>query len=297
MENPAPHIPVMLNEVMEYLSPKDGEVYIDCTFGAGGYSRKILSSSQCKLFSIDQDPSVTRFAQQIQQEYPSERFIFINKNFSNLADIAQENNLTSVDAIVFDLGISSMQIDQAERGFSFQKDSRLDMRMSQSGIDAWEVVNKFSEEDLADIIYYYGEEHFSRRIAKNIVQTRKQQPINTTLELAKIIKASVKRQGKIDPATKTFQAIRIYVNDELKVLKHSLVDAYNLLNINGRIIIVSFQGLEDRIIKDFIELLPKSSSKAIKPSLAEIKANPRARSAKLRVIIKLDSNILPKRAA
>ncbi len=292
IETIAPHIPVMLDEVITNLAPKNGETYIDCTFGAGGYSRKILATNNCKLYAIDQDPSVINYANKLTQEYSAERFVFVNQNFANLTDIAKENNLTEVDGIVFDLGISSMQVDQAERGFSFNKEARLDMRMSQTGLDAWQVVNTYSEEDLADIIYYYGEETLSRRIAKNIVQNRKLAPINTTLELAKIIQGSVKRKGKIDPATKTFQAIRIYVNDELKVLKKTLVAAYNLLKLDGKLVIVSFQGLEDRIIKDFIQLNANLRVKACKPTLSEIRSNPRSRSAKLRTIIKKDLNIL-----
>ena len=292
IETIAPHVPVMLDEVIVNLAPKNGETYIDCTFGAGGYSRKILATSNCKLYAIDQDPSVISYADKLTQEYSSERFVFVNQNFANLTDIAKENNLDLVDGIVFDLGISSMQVDQAERGFSFNKEARLDMRMSQTGLDAWQVVNTYSEEDLADIIYYYCEETLSRRIAKNIVQNRKLTPINTTLELAKIIQGSVKRKGKIDPATKTFQAIRIYVNDELKVLKKTLVAAYNLLKLDGKLVIVSFQGLEDRIIKAFIQLNANLRVKACKPTLSEIRSNPRSRSAKLRTIIKKDLNIL-----
>lgn len=287
-----PHIPVMLDEVIEHLSPKDNETYIDCTFGAGGYSKKILASSSCKLYSIDQDPSVTSYVKELSKEYSSKRFEFINKNFGKISEIADEYNIKDVDGIVFDLGISSMQVDQAERGFSFNKEARLDMRMSGQGKDAWEVVNKYSEEDLADIIYYYGEEHFSRRIASNIVKSRKINPIDTTLQLAQIVKSSVKRQGKTDPATKTFQAIRVYVNDELKVLKTALIGAYNLLKLDGKLVIVSFQGLEDRIIKDFIQKIPKSRAKSYKPSKDEIKLNPRSRSAKLRVIVKKDSSDL-----
>lgn len=289
-----PHISVLLAEVIEHLDPKDGGTYIDCTFGAGGYSRKILSTCNCTLYGIDQDPYVNKFAQNLKKDNP-ENFIFINDNFVNLTEIAKHNNINQVDGIVFDLGVSSMQLDQADRGFSFNKEARLDMRMSADGIDAWEVVNKFSETDLADIIYYYGDEHFARRIARNIVQSRKLEAINTTLELAKIVKRSVKRQGKIDPATKTFQAIRIYVNDELKSLKKALVDAYNLLKIDGKLVIVSFQGLEDRIIKDFIHEIPNAKTKAIKPSLEEIKQNPRSRSAKLRTVTRSTSLHIEKR--
>lgn len=288
IEKNAPHISVMLDEVIDNLSIKDGGTYMDCTFGAGGYSRQILKEAKCNLYGIDQDPGVIGFVKQLGEEYSS-RFTFINQNFSNLDEIAKLHDIKEVDGIVFDLGVSSMQIDQAERGFSFNKDARLDMRMSQSGLDAWEVVNKYSEENLADIIYYYGEENFSRRIAKNIVNARKTAPIDTTLELAAIIKSSIKKTGKIDPSTKTFQAIRIYVNDELKVLRNALIKAYNLLKIDGRLVIVSFQGLEDRIIKDFINQTPSIKAKIFKPSLEEVRKNPRSRSAKLRTIIRRDS--------
>lgn len=287
-----PHIPVMLNEVIEQLAPKSGEIYIDCTFGAGGYSRTILATSDCKLYSIDQDPNVIKFTEDLTKEY-QKNFVFINNNFSKLPEIANEQNIKNIDGIVFDLGVSSMQLDEAERGFSFNKEARLDMRMSQEGIDAWEVINKFSEENLADIIYYYGEERLSRRIANNIIRYRKIKSIDTTTELAKIVKSSVKPHGKIDPATKTFQAIRIYVNNELKILKKSLIDAYNLLKVDGKLVIVSFQGLEDRIIKDFAQNIKSANLKLYKPSFAEIKANPRSRSAKLRVIIRQDEHILP----
>lgn len=291
IENLSSHISVLLEEVIKSLSPKENEIYIDCTFGAGGYSHKILSTSKCNLFGIDQDPHVNKYAEKLKEIYPK-NFVFINDNFANLTEIAGSNNISQVDGIVFDLGVSSMQLDQAERGFSFNKEARLDMRMGGDGIDAWEVVNKFSESDLADIIYYYGDEPFARRIARNIVQKRKISTINTTLELAKIVQSCVKRKGKIDPATKTFQAIRVYVNDELKSLKKALVSAYNLLKIDGKLVIVSFQGLEDRIIKDFINELPSAKNKTIKPSLEEIKNNPRARSAKLRTITRSSSSDL-----
>lgn len=274
------HIPVMLAQVIEHLQPKENGIYIDCTFGAGGYSKAILASSACKLYAIDQDPSVVDYAKLIE----SDRFQFINQNFANLDEVAKQYNLKDVDGIIFDLGVSSMQLDQAERGFSFNKEARLDMRMSKSGIDAWEVVNKFTEEDLADIIYYYGEETFARRIARKIVEMRKVAPINTTLELAKIVASIVRKKGRIDPATKTFQAIRIYVNDELKVLKKALQSALDILKINGKIIIVSFQGLEDRIVKDFVSQSDKVVAKLYKPSTEEIELNPRSRSAKLRCI-------------
>ncbi len=277
------HIPVMLNQVIEHLQPKANGTYIDCTFGAGGYSKAILASCTCKLYAIDQDPSVVEYAKEIEPD----RFQFISQNFANLHEIAKQYDLKNIDGIVFDLGVSSMQLDQAERGFSFNKEARLDMRMSNSGIDAWEVVNKFTEEDLADIIYYYGEETFARRIARKIVEMRKVAPINTTIELSKIVSTIVKRKGRIDPATKTFQAIRIYVNDELKSLKKALQSALEILKINGKIIIVSFQGLEDRIVKDFVTQTSEVTAKLYKPSNEEIESNPRSRSAKLRCIEKV----------
>lgn len=283
MSNTSPHIPVMLEEVIANLDLKDNGIYFDCTFGAGGYSKRILAEKKCKLFAIDQDPTTIKFT----KDFPSERFTFINDNFSNLEEIADKFNLTNIDGIVFDLGVSSMQLDEAERGFSFNKDARLDMRMSDKGIDAWEIVNKFSESDLADIIYYYGEETFARVIAKKIVEARKDSPINTTLELSKIIHSVIRKKGKIDPSTKTFQAIRVYVNDELKALKKALSSSFKLLKQNGKILLVSFQGLEDRIIKDFIKNNIYAKAKIYKPSLDEQRTNPRSRSAKLRVIERL----------
>lgn len=280
MENKMPHVPVLLEEVIENLKLEDNGIYFDCTFGAGGYSSRILAEKNCRLFAIDQDPSTIEFT----KNFPTERFTYINDNFANLAEIAARFNLTNINGIVFDLGVSSMQLDEAERGFSFNKNARLDMRMSKEGIDAWEVVNNFSETDLADIIYYYGEETFARVIAKKIVQTRQEAPINTTLELAAIIQSVIRRKGKIDPATKTFQALRVYVNDELKVLKKALTEAFKLLKLNGRMLLVSFQGLEDRIIKDFVKNNKAAKEKIYKTSLAEQQKNPRSRSAKLRVI-------------
>jgi 16S rRNA (cytosine1402-N4)-methyltransferase len=279
------HIPVMLDEVMENLAPESGQTYIDCTFGAGGYSRKILSSCNCKLYAIDQDPNVKAMAETLKKEYPKS-FSFISNNFSKIFEIANEHDIANVDGIVFDLGVSSMQLDDAERGFSFNKEAKLDMRMSQEGMSAWDVVNKYSEENLADIIYYYGEERGARRIAANIVKARKLKTIDTTIELAQIVRSSVKQQGKADAATKTFQAIRVYVNDELKTLRIALSEAYALLKVGGKLVVVSFQGLEDRVIKDLFKKEQNLKLKMVKPSREEILKNPRSRSAKLRVLIK-----------
>jgi 16S rRNA (cytosine1402-N4)-methyltransferase len=277
------HIPVMLDEIMEHLENKDNSIYVDCTFGAGGYSKRILQERSGFLYAIDQDYTVIKFADELAAEYGN-RFTFVNSNFSNIQTIAEQNNLKSIDAVIFDLGVSSMQIDEAERGFSFNKDARLDMRMNKkSELTAWDVVNNFTEVELADIIYYYGEEIFSRRVAKSIVNARKINSIDSTLDLVKIIHSSVRKTGKIDPATKTFQALRVYVNDELKALQKALLDSYDLLNQGGKLLIVSFQGLEDRVVKAFIQQ-KKLRSKLYKPKIEEIRSNPRSRSAKLRVI-------------
>lgn len=454
----ATHKPVMLGEVLHYLEPKSGEIYIDCTFGAGGYSSAILGSCDCSLIGIDQDQSVVKFAEKVKDKF-KERFIFVNENFGNLEEVnfgkiirnevdskekcykeyvsrktdfvesdlckddfreygamrdkSRENGIIEygisgydtgeyntkqrndtendfvenysartnhkknnaedycagqnwtekiktnkndnlktdikedektsnikinfeeiknhsqlnsdeddflvcfADGIVFDLGVSSMQLEEAERGFSFRLDSKLDMRMSQdSDMTAYDVVNFMSEQQLADIIYYNGEEVKAKKIAKYIVEHRKVKKIESTLELAEIIYKVIPKRfyQKIDPATKTFQAIRIYLNDELNNLKKALNYAHKLLKKGGRLIVVSFHSLEDKIIKDHLRLLsePKVSvskyhknkhddenessgnfvykiisKKPFTPTNDEIYANQRSRSAKMRVAVKI----------
>lgn len=295
----SPHISVLLNEAIEGLKLKAGEFYVDATFGAGGYSKAILESSDANVIAIDQDPYVLEFAQNLKEQYPT-RFNFLRGNFAEI-DTLIENK---VSGIVYDLGVSSMQFDQKDRGFSFQKNAKLDMRMSQEGISAFEIINETEEEELANIIYEYGQEKNSRKIAKNIIKFREEKPIETTLELANIIRSCTYKTGKIDPATKTFQAIRIAVNDELGSLKQSLASCLKILKSEAKIAIVSFHELEDRIVKDFfIENSDKKiacskystkkieytkplkiiTKKAITPSRAEIVNNVRARSAKLRI--------------
>jgi 16S rRNA (cytosine1402-N4)-methyltransferase len=355
-----PHKPVMLQEVLHYLDPKNGETYIDCTFGAGGYTSAILESCECKVIGIDQDLSVVKFAEKISERFKG-RFTFINENFSNLELISEEisnklnikiSNLETtsniktefdglnkekkskeanksgddatlysgiVDGIIFDLGVSSMQLEEAERGFSFRLESKLDMRMSQnSKTTAYDVVNFMSESELADIIYYNGEETKARKIAKYIVEHRKIKKIESTTELAEIIYKVIPKRfyQKIDPATKTFQAIRIYLNDELNNLRKALNFAHKLLKKGGRLIIVSFHSLEDKIAKDHLKEFsePKVSvskyhknnsddenndekdskfvykiisKKPFTPTKDEIYANQRSRSAKMRVAIKI----------
>ena len=296
------HIPVMLNEMLANLAPQDGESYLDCTFGAGGYSKAILESCNCYVTALDRDPNVIKRAERIKQNY-STRFDFIETNFADSFAKLKEKKF---DGIVLDLGVSSMQLDIADRGFSFLHDSPLDMRMSGQGLSAEEFINTVEEKELADILYKYGDESFSRRIAKRIVEYRKTARINSTGKLAEIVRNSIGfRKGKIDPATKTFQAIRIYINDELRELERFLANVQNILNKDGRLVIVSFHSLEDRIVKHFFKensekpvarskyskddtvidpnkWLKIITNKAEAPSDKEVELNVRARSAKLR---------------
>jgi 16S rRNA (cytosine1402-N4)-methyltransferase len=304
------HKSVLIDQIIDYLQPADGKNYIDGTFGAGGYSRKILEQANCNILAFDRDQNVISIADNFKKEFPN-RFNFISSEFSNVKD---HINGEKFDALILDLGVSSMQIDQAERGFSFQKEAKLDMRMNQNQkLTAFEIVNFTEEKKLADIIYNYGDERKSRRIAKLIIENRKIKKIETTSELSEIVKKAVGQRGfsKIDPATKTFQAIRIFVNDELGQLEKILVDSANILKKDGKLIIVSFHSLEDRIVKNFIkknsgyenrgssryspysvinnqETYPFSCKKlkAIKPTEEEIKENIRARSARMRIAIK-----------
>lgn len=302
MEKNKAHTSVMLNEVLEYLKPRDGGVYVDCTFGAGGYSKAILEAADCKVIGIDRDPSVKTFADELKKKF-LDRFEFFNEKYSNLEKILTQLKIQFLDGIVLDIGVSSMQIDNAERGFSFQKDSRLDMRMGNAGLSAYDVVNTFNEKELADIIYNYGDEVKSRHIAKKIIENR---PIETTFQLADIVRYFYKgNRGKIDPATKTFQAIRIFVNDELGELKKILAISKMVLKSEGRLIVVSFHSLEDGIVKNFLkeetEGIEKKDKykkiervcafklltrKAVVPTEVEVKTNIRSRSAKLRAVEK-----------
>jgi 16S rRNA (cytosine1402-N4)-methyltransferase len=301
------HIPVLLDQVLKYLAPKDNGVYVDCTFGNGGYSKAILEyCNTSKVIAIDQDPSVLGMASDFAAKYDT-RFTFIKGNFSNLAEILNPFGL--VDGIVWDLGVSSMQLDNPERGFSFSKSASLDMRMSQEGFSAYDFINSASEEEIANVIFYNGGETKSRQIAKKIVELRNIEPIQTTTQLAGIVKNIVySRNFSIDPATKTFQAIRIFVNKELEAFDNSLKEVDTLLRDNGRIVCVSFHSLEDIIIKNYLKT---HSAKKVarskyhkaektegiyeilthKPVIAsneEIKANPRSRSAKLRAAKKIN---------
>jgi 16S rRNA (cytosine1402-N4)-methyltransferase len=306
MKNNIPHTPVMLNEVLNNLSPQAGEIYLDCTFGAGGYTKAFLKLANCIVIGIDRDKNVQQYADSVKREF-GERFSFLYGKFSEADKLLRQININKVDAIIMDLGVSSMQLDEEKRGFSFNKEAKLDMRMDQGNISAYDVINKYSEEELANIIYNYGDEKKSRKIAKRIIEQRKNKSIETTIELANIVRSCFKTRGKIDNATKTFQAIRIFVNDELNELKKALELSKILLNKNGRLIVVTFHSLEDKIVKDFIQKetgysmrkknkyasKDKQTSeflldikKAVLVSENEIKKNVRARSAKLRVAIK-----------
>jgi 16S rRNA (cytosine1402-N4)-methyltransferase len=306
---PLAHTPVMLQEVLSYLKPKDGGQYLDCTFGRGGYARAILEAADCLLTAVDRDPRAEETALQFKAEFES-RFTFVQDCFSNIKSLLADR-AGQFDGIVFDLGVSSPQLDEAHRGFSFRYDAPLDMRMSESGKTAADVVNTLPEKQLADMIYLYGEEHYSRAIAKAICEQRKTTPILTTHELANLVRKIVPRsRDGIDPATRTFQALRIYVNDELEEIERGLQGSIDLLAPGGILVVVSFHSLEDRIVKQFVNLksetqgtsrhlplraqdqpiLTKLTRKPIEPSNDEIKKNPRARSAKLRAVQKQEKD-------
>ena len=306
-----PHQPVMLDEVLASLQPKDNALYIDATFGRGGYTRAILNSADCNVMAIDRDPDAIAAGQSLVNEMNG-RFSLKEGPFSALAEIAQAEGHEKVDGIVFDLGLSSPQLDEAERGFSFRHDGPLDMRMEKSGADAADFVNSADEAEIAHVIWMYGEERASRRIARAIVKARQEAPITRTKELAKLVHSVMPRPkpGQIDPATRTFQGIRIHVNGELDEIEAAMTAAEKMLKPDGRLVVVSFHSLEDRIIKTFmfkrsgqgprpsrhlpdIEMAPASfslpSRKPVLPSEAETEQNPRARSAKLRLAVRTDA--------
>ncbi len=299
-----PHVPVMVEEMLKLLQPKKDQTILDCTFGAGGYTKAILDIADCKVIAIDRDEKVRPFTENIKNTYGN-RFQFLNICFSQTKDFISESSL---DGIVLDLGVSSMQLDNGERGFSFNKEAPLSMAMGLNKITAHEVVNSYPSEKLADIIYTYSDESKSKKIAEAICCYRQKQAINTTLELAEIVSACYpKGYYKIHPATKTFQAIRIYVNNEVQELQTILNDSINLLKTGGRLVVITFHSLEDRIVKNFIkeksdlntEKLNKYKSntqqhfvfkvltkKPIMVSDQEVEKNVRSRSAKLRGVIR-----------
>tara|TARA_B100001029_G_scaffold161391_1_gene150086 strand:- start:631 stop:1581 length:951 start_codon:yes stop_codon:yes gene_type:complete len=287
------HRPVLLKEIVDAIKPKENEIYFDATFGDGGYSSKLLETTNCQVIAIDQDPCVKSKAKEFKQRY-GERFNFFEEKFSGIKNVMERFQKKEIDGFLFDIGVSSMQLDNPDRGFSFQKEGLLDMRMDSNGKTAAQLVKDIQESELADIIYYYGDERNSRKIAKKIVDYRKNNKINTTLELATIIKSCFpSRYYKKHPATKTFQAIRIYLNNEIEELCSGLNSACQYLSKGGRLCIVSFHSIEDRLIKNFFQfgkddpgleksMFNKYKNKVIKPSNNEIERNPRSRSAKLR---------------
>lgn len=297
------HKSVLLNECIENLNLKDNSVIVDCTLGYGGHSSEILKRiNKGFLFAFDQD-SEACFSSKKRLDEIGSNYEIINNNFVSLKEELDKRNINGVDGILYDLGVSSPQLDEVERGFSFHQDARLDMRMNQNNdLDAYIVVNTYSYEKLVDIFHRYGEEKYATSIAKGIINSR---PITTTLELVEVIKNNVPEKYRRDkhPARKVFQAIRIEVNDELNVFENSLKDALDLLNIGGRICVITFHSLEDRICKNVFksvseidnnlkklpiipeEYLPKFKViKTIDPSKRELEENNRARSAKLRII-------------
>jgi len=304
----APHIPVLLTPILQAVEPISGR-WLDGTFGAGGYTRAMLDAGAEAVYAIDRDPEVFERAQAWAGEY-GDRLKLIQGTFGNLDTLAQAAGGTPLDGVVLDIGVSSMQIDQADRGFSFMQDGPLDMRMGQSGMTAADIVNTADESVLADLIYLYGEDRKSRRIAGNIVRARATSKFESTFQLVKVIEASLPRAkpGQAHPATRTFQALRIAVNDELGQLVDGLRAAENALGEGGLLAVVTFHSLEDRIVKRFIQARsgnnPKGNRyapeqaeetatfervgrKAIGPTDEEVEFNPRARSAKLRLARRL----------
>ncbi len=297
----APHIPVLLDEVIHALAITPGAEIVDGTFGAGGYSEAILAGG-ARVYAFDRDPDALSEGADLAGRSKGALRLY-SACFSDMDDVLTADGIAEVDGVVLDIGVSSMQLDRAERGFSFQKDGPLDMRMAQDGVTAADFVNEAEESEIADIIYRYGEEHRSRRIAREIVAAR---PITTTAELAAIIRKAVghKPGAPKDPATRAFQAIRIHINRELDELNEGLEAAEKLLKPGGRLAVVTFHSLEDRIVKQFLRRrsgadgagsrhIPTvanagpvptfdKADKAVRPSDAEVSRNPRARSATLR---------------
>ena len=310
------HIPVLKSEIIDFLQPNKDKIFIDCTFGAGGHTKALLEKG-AKVIAIDRDKNNEKFITELQKKY-NNNIVFENTKFSQLQEILEKYNFikdcgykTKLCGILYDIGVSSMQIDEAERGFSFQKDGKLDMRMGCNNLSAEDIVNTASEEELSDIIYKYGDEKFARKIAKTIVKNRAISPITSTIQLANLIKNSVPfYSDKIHPATRTFQALRIAVNDELHELEQSLSTASTVAPSGCKIAVITFHSLEDKIVKNIFQKYSKGdvkhfnrndpeilslqqnlssitlkviTKKPIIPTNEEVKNNIRSRSAKLRV--------------
>ena len=311
MMAPLPHQPVMLVEVVEALTPRRDAVYLDATFGRGGYSRALLETADCRVVAIDRDPEAIAAGQDLLNIFPG-KLALCEGRFSELATLTAELGESKFDGVVFDLGLSSPQIDAAERGFSFRHDGPLDMRMEKSGPDASDFINQVTPQKLERVLRDYGEERAARRIARAICAAREEAPITRTLQLADIIRNVMPRPkpGQIDPATRSFQAIRIEINAELDEIRQALVAAETCLKPGGILAVVSFHSLEDRIVKRFMrersDAAPRPSRhipepdrpdpsfkivtrRPVTPGEAETEMNPRARSARLRVAIRTEA--------
>lgn len=298
----SPHIPVLRDEMIAALAPANDAVYVDATFGAGGYARAILQAAQCRVCAFDRDPRALALGAGMQQDLKG-RLILIQSRFGEMAHQLTDHGVQAVDGVVFDLGVSSMQLDEAERGFSFLRDGPLDMRMDSAGESAADLVNRLDEAELADILFFLGEERQARAIARAILIARQDQPFTRTGELAALIARIVRGRPGHHPATRSFQALRIAVNDELGEIARALAAAEAMLHPGGRLVVVTFHSLEDRLVKDFLarrsgrtpapsrhlppaqDIRPPSfelMGGAVAPTEIETRANPRARSAKLR---------------
>lgn len=316
-ERPAPHIPVLLDEVIAALQPLDGAVVVDATFGAGGYTRKLLDAG-ASVHAFDRDPDAIAAGRGWAEaaECPP-RLVLHPRRFSEMVDALSAAGVAQVDGVVMDIGVSSMQLDQAQRGFAFSLEGPLDMRMGQDGPSAADFLNSAAEGEIADVLYTYGEERQSRRVARAIVAAR---PLETTGQLAGVVRKALGYHAGApkDPATRSFQAIRIHVNAELDELTAGLNAAEELLRPGGRLAVVSFHSLEDRIVKQFLREaagavanasrhMPQTApaaaptfaalSKAIRPSAAELDRNPRSRSATLRAATRTEAAPRQRRAA
>ena len=315
------HVPVLLDEIVAHLAPAPGDRIIDGTFGAGGYTQALLNAaSDVRVLAIERDPDARAAGQPLVERF-GERLTLVAGRFGDLAEIAQAREFTPVNGVVLDIGVSSMQLDEAGRGFSFMVDGPLDMRMERDGPTATDLVNEMDEADLANVIFAYGEERQSRRVARAIVKAREAQRIETTRALAMIVERALGRRHDDDrhPATRTFQALRIAVNDELGELARGLAAAEQVLVPGGRLVIVTFHSLEDRIVKRFLQrrsgrlgtgsrhgppisdTTPPSfqlvNHRPVTPSEKELAANPRARSAKLRAALRTEAPPWPEETA
>ena len=313
INGPVRHVPVLLNQVLQSLQPQENEVYVDGTFGAGGYSRAILEAAGCQVIGIDRDPEAISGADDITKEF-HDRLTLFQGRFGEMEGIVKSAGLEKVDGVVLDLGVSSMQLDEGERGFSFMRDGPLDMRMGRDGESAAELIARLDDKVLADIFWKLGEEKRSRAIARAIVKRREEKPIERTLDLANLIEQVLGRKpgDQKHPATRTFQALRLFINQELQQLVDGLHAAEKILKPGGRLVVVTFHSLEDRIVKRFLthktgrnsrpsrhlpgdggeNITPSFQNinrKAAKPTEGEVSDNPRARSAQLRAAIRQDA--------